>query len=96
MEGLIELFNVVFRMAKMPKEWRWSIMAPSYKDKGDIQNFNNYRGIKLLSHTMEVERVVKMRVRRRGVSIFENQFGFMPRCSTTKAIHLVRRLFPYL
>ncbi|XP_060183440.1 uncharacterized protein LOC132613435 [Lycium barbarum] len=29
---------------------------------------------------------------RRDVSIFENQFGFMPGRSTTEAIHLVRRL----
>ncbi|KAL3368566.1 hypothetical protein AABB24_009429, partial [Solanum stoloniferum] len=36
-------------------------------------------------------RVVEMRVRR-GVSISENQFGFMPGRSTTEAIHLMRRL----
>ncbi|KAL3327550.1 hypothetical protein AABB24_035300, partial [Solanum stoloniferum] len=34
---------------------------------------------------------VEMRVRR-GVSISENQFGFMPGRSTTEAIHLMRRL----
>jgi len=46
------------------------------QQKCGIQNCNNYRGIKLLSHTMKVwERVVEMRVRR-GVS---SQFGFMPR-----------------
>ncbi|XP_060180662.1 uncharacterized protein LOC132610374 [Lycium barbarum] len=67
-------------------------MIPLYKNKGDIQSCNNYRGIKLLSHTMKVwERVVEMRVRR-DVSISKNQFGFMPGCSTTEAIHLVRRL----
>ncbi|XP_016467058.2 secreted RxLR effector protein 78-like [Nicotiana tabacum] len=37
------------------------------------------------------ERVVEARMRR-CVSISENQFGFMPRRSTTEAIHLVRRL----
>lgn len=43
-----------------------------YKNKGDIQNSKNYRGIKLLSHTMKVwERVVKVKVSR-GVSISEN------------------------
>lgn len=53
-------------------------MVLLYKSKGDIQNCNNYSGIKLLSHTMEVwERAVEMWVRR-GVSISENLFGFMP------------------
>ncbi|XP_070034797.1 uncharacterized protein [Nicotiana tomentosiformis] len=35
--------------------------------------------------------VVEARVRR-TVSISDNQFGFMPGRSTTKAIHLIRRL----
>jgi len=57
-------------------------MVPLYKNKGDIQNCNNYRGIKLLSHTMKVwERVVEKRVRT-SVSISENQFKFMPEWST--------------
>ncbi|XP_060177774.1 uncharacterized protein LOC132607709 [Lycium barbarum] len=44
------------------------------------------------SHTMKVwERVVELRMRKR-VCISKNQFGFMPRRSTTEAIHLVRRL----
>ncbi|KAG5615220.1 hypothetical protein H5410_015044 [Solanum commersonii] len=76
-EWLTRLFNVIFKTTKMPDEWRWSTMVPLYKNKGDIQNCNNYKGIKLLSHTMKIwERVVEMRVRR-GVSISENQFGFM-------------------
>ncbi|KAG5591784.1 hypothetical protein H5410_042298, partial [Solanum commersonii] len=62
-EWLTRLFNVIFKTAKMPDEWRWSTMVPLYKNKGDIQNCNNYRGIKLLSHTMKIwERVVEMRV----------------------------------
>ncbi|KAG5627985.1 hypothetical protein H5410_013203 [Solanum commersonii] len=73
-EWLTRLFNVIFKTTKMPNEWRWSTMVPLYKNKGDIQNCNNYKGIKLLSHTMKIwERVVEMRVRRR-VSILENQF----------------------
>ncbi|VFQ58342.1 unnamed protein product [Cuscuta campestris] len=62
------------------------------RGKGDIQGCENYRGIKLLSHTMKVwERVIEYRVRK-GVCISENQFGFMPGRSTTEVIHLVRRL----
>ncbi|XP_070011369.1 uncharacterized protein [Nicotiana sylvestris] len=91
LELLTRLFNVI-RMKKMPEEWRWSTMVPVYKNKGDIQNCNNYRGIKLLRYTMEVwERVIELWVRM-NVSIFENQFGFMLVRLTTEAIHLVRRL----
>ncbi|XP_019259281.1 PREDICTED: uncharacterized protein LOC109237425 [Nicotiana attenuata] len=80
LEWLTRLFNVFFKTKKMPEEWRWCKMIPLYKKKGDIQNCNNYRGIKLLSHTMKVlDRVVEAKVRR-SVSIFENQFRFMPGC----------------
>lgn len=82
---------VLFLRKQMLDKGRWRIMAPLYKNKGDIQNCNNYKGIKLLSHTMKVwDRVVEMRVRR-GVFISRNQFGFMPGRSTTEAIYLVRR-----
>ena len=67
-------------------------MIPLYKNKGDIQSCNNYRGIKLLSHSMKIwKRVVEVRLRR-IVSISENQFGFMPKYSMTEAIYLVQRL----
>ncbi|VFQ65981.1 unnamed protein product [Cuscuta campestris] len=89
---LTKLFNVIPRTAWMPDEWRESLLVPLFKGKGDIQSCENYRGIKLLSHTMKVwERVIEYRVRKE-VCISENQFGFMPGRSTTKAIHLVRRL----
>ncbi|VFQ72228.1 unnamed protein product [Cuscuta campestris] len=89
---LTKLFDVILRTARMPDEWRESLLVPLFKGKGDIQSCENYRGIKLLSHTMKVwERVIEYRVRK-GVCISENQFGFMPDRSTTEAIHLVRRL----
>ncbi|XP_019266083.1 PREDICTED: uncharacterized protein LOC109243588 [Nicotiana attenuata] len=92
LEWLTRLFNISFRTKRVLEEWRWSTMVPVYKNKGDIQNCNNYWGIKLFIHTMKVwERVVKLRVRR-SVSISENQFGFMLGRSTTEAIHLIRRL----
>ena len=37
----------------MPNEWR-SVVVPIYKNKKDIQNYTNYRGIKLMSHTMKL------------------------------------------
>ena len=74
----------------MPEEWRVSTLIPLFKNKGDAQVCENYRGIKLLSHTMKLrERVIEKRIRRETV-IRENQFGFMPGRSTTEAIHLLR------
>ncbi|XP_019258349.1 PREDICTED: uncharacterized protein LOC109236612 [Nicotiana attenuata] len=68
LEWLIGLFNIIFKTNRMPEEWRWSTMVPLYKNKGDIQSYNNYR---------------------------DNQFGFMPGRSTTKAIHLIRRMMEH-
>ena len=72
LEWLTELFNVIFRTAKMPREWRSSTVITLYKNKGDIQDYNNIRDIKLLSHTTKLwERVIEKRVRK-DVSISEN------------------------
>ena len=49
---LIKLFNLIFLSNKMPEEWRRSILVPIFKNKGDVQSCTNYRGIKLMSHTM--------------------------------------------
>ena len=51
---LTDFFNVIRKTAKIPQEWRQSTIIPLYKNKGDAQNCNNYRGIKLLSHTMKL------------------------------------------
>uniref|UniRef100_A0A8I6Y6K2 Reverse transcriptase domain-containing protein n=1 Tax=Hordeum vulgare subsp. vulgare TaxID=112509 RepID=A0A8I6Y6K2_HORVV len=89
---LTKLFNLIFRSNKMPEEWRWSILVPIFKNKGDVQSCTNYRGIKLMSHTMKLwERVIEHRLRRL-TSVTKNQFGFMPGRSTMEAIFLVRQL----
>ncbi|KAJ0851513.1 hypothetical protein HanPSC8_Chr13g0592981 [Helianthus annuus] len=49
----------------MPDQWRSSVVVPLYKNKGDVQCCGNYRGIKLLSHTMKLwERIIETRIRR--------------------------------
>ena len=58
---------------RMPEEWRRSLLIPIYKNKG----CGNYRGIKLMSHTMKVrERIIEARLRDR-VEISKQQYGFM-------------------
>ena len=91
-QWLTSLFNVIWRTHIMPEEWRSSTLIPIYKNKGDAQVCGNYRGIKLLSHTMKLwERVIEKRIREEVV-IKEYQFGFMPGRSTFEAIHVLRKL----
>jgi hypothetical protein len=89
---LTKLFNLIFQSKKMPDEWRWNILVPIFNNKGDVQSCTNYRGIKLMSHTMKLwERIIEHRLR--GViNVTENQFGFMPERSTIEAIFLIRQL----
>ncbi|KAK3546076.1 hypothetical protein QTP70_020445 [Hemibagrus guttatus] len=91
-EFLANLFNMVLESERMPEEWRRSVLVPIFKNKGDVQSCSNYRGIKLMSHTMKLwERVVEARLRK-VVEICEQQYGFMPRKSTTDAILALRIL----
>ncbi|KAK3554170.1 hypothetical protein QTP70_019102 [Hemibagrus guttatus] len=77
---------------RMPEEWRRSVLVPIFKNKGDVQSCSNYRVIKLMSHTMKLwERVLEARLRK-VVDICEQQYGFMPRKSTTDAIFALRIL----
>jgi hypothetical protein len=89
---LTKLFNLIFRSNKMLDEWRRSILVPIFKNKGDVQSCTNYRGIKLMSHTMKLwEKIIEHRLR--GVTnVTENQFGFMSGRSTMEAIFLIRQL----
>ena len=89
---LTRLFNKILESERMPDEWRLSVLVPIFKNKGDVQSCGNYRGIKLLSHTMKLwERVVEARLRGE-VTICEQQYGFMPGKSTTDAMFALRML----
>ncbi|KAK2899938.1 hypothetical protein Q8A73_013067 [Channa argus] len=91
-EFLTSLFNKILESERMPEDLRKSVLVPIFKNKGDVQSCGNYRGIKLMSHTMKLwERVVEARLRAE-VSICEQQYGFMPRKSTTDAVFALRTL----
>ena len=88
----VNFFNRLLRGEKMPDEWRRNVLVPLYKGKGDIKKCGNYRGIKLMSHSIKLwERVIEAR-KRKEVTIAEQQFGFMPGRSTTDAIFCLRML----
>ena len=63
-----------------------------YKGKGDVTECGNYRGIKLMSHTMKLlERVIDSRIRME-VTVAEQQFGLMSGRSATDAIFCLSTL----
>ena len=89
---LWDLMQGIYEQEKIPTEWRDSVIIPIYKEKGDIQDCGNYRGIKLMSHTMNIwERIIDRRLREE-TTIGDEQFGFMPGRGTTDAIFAVRQL----
>ncbi|KAI0499752.1 hypothetical protein KFK09_017960 [Dendrobium nobile] len=87
-----KLFNTVLKTKKILEEWRMSVLIPIFKNKSDTQEGANYRGIKLMCHTLKLwERVMERRLRR-DTNVSQIQFGFMPGRSTMEAIHLLRDL----
>ena len=86
---LTKILNAIMQSGNMPDEWRESTITPIYKDKGDHMNCSNFRGIKLLSHTMKLwERTIDQRLR----DISDGQFGFKSGVGTTDAIFVIRTL----
>ena len=91
MKFLTRLFNSILRTEEMLREWR-SILVPIFKNKEDVQNCSNYRGIMLMSHSMKLwECVVETRLRKE-VEICEQQYSFMPKKGAKDAIFGLRIL----
>ena len=89
---LTKLYNRTMESERMPEEWRDSVLIPIFKNKGDVQRCSNYRGIKLISHTMKLwERIVEKRLRS-DLKFSNQQYGFMPGKSTTDALFALRVL----
>ncbi|KAK3528390.1 hypothetical protein QTP86_034256, partial [Hemibagrus guttatus] len=79
-EFLTSLFNRVLESERMPEEWRRSVLVLIFKNKGDVQSCSNYRGIKLMSHTMKLwERVVEARLRKVVEIYLEKAYDRVPR-----------------
>ena len=59
----LDLLQKIFEQEKMLEKWRDSLIVPIFKQKEDIQDCGNYRGITMISHTMNIwERIVDRRL----------------------------------
>jgi hypothetical protein len=76
----------------MPDEWRRSILVTIFKNKVDAQSCTNYRGIKLMSHTMKLWNSIIEHHLRGVTNVTENQFGFVLGRSIIEVIFLIRQL----
>ena len=83
---LTRLFNRILDRERMPEAWMRIILVLVFKNKDDMQNYSNYRGIKFITHSMTWERVVEARLRSQ-VLISEQPYGFMPGKSTANSRH---------
>lgn len=62
----------------MPEKWKRSIFISRFKNKGDVQICNKYRGTLVMRQSMQMwERLAETRLRRE-VKIWQQQYGLMP------------------
>lgn len=68
----------------MPEEWNCT--GTDFQEEGDVQNINNYRGIKLVSHTTEMwEGIFEARLSRL-LTINKEKYGFILRKASADAM----------
>ena len=48
-EAIVNLYNLVLNSGIVPTDWCAGVILPLFKNKGSINNVDNYRGITLLS-----------------------------------------------
>ena len=98
--AIVKLFNIILESGKVPSEWTVGIIKALYKNKGDIEDVNNYRGITLLSclgklftsviNTRLLEYVTKENI------LGNEQVGFRPKHSTLDhifALHVISHFY---
>ena len=90
------LFNRVLEEGIVPESWLNGMILPIYKNKGDSNDPDNYRGITLLSCLGKLfTSVINCRLNKyadRIKLINENQAGFRKKYSTTDHIFLLKNV----
>ena len=51
---LVEILNKIIKDGKIPEPWADSKLVTIFKEKGDPLQCGNYRGIKLLEHSLKI------------------------------------------
>ena len=92
----VDLFNRVLSEGQIPEAWTIGMITPIYKNKGDKMDFNNYRGITILSCLGKLfTSVINARLNRYADEINlinENQTGFRKKYSTIDHMFLLKNI----
>ena len=96
----VALFNKVLNTGQIPESWTIGMILPLYKNKGDRGDFDNYRGITILSCLGKLfTAVINARLNKFASEvnlINENQTGFRKRYSTLDHIFLLNNVIDLL
>ena len=89
-----KLFNKILLSGEVPKDWLTGVIIPIYKNKGDKNDPNNYRGITLLSCGAKFfTSILNHRLLKFSETVnllSENQAGFRPNHSTIDHIFVIK------
>ena len=92
----VEVFNRILNEGYIPESWTIGMISPIFKNKGDRMDFDNYRGITILSCLGKLfTSVINTRLNRYANEvnlINENQTGFRKNYSTLDHIFLLKNL----
>ncbi len=90
---ITSLFNQCLAENTIPIEWKTAVVTPIYKNKGDIDDVNNYRGISVLPPLAKVfEKVLATQMivyLNKENILFDGQHGFRSDHSCETALHIL-------
>ena len=88
---LTALFNHCIKNQEIPDEWKSAIVIPLYKNKGAVNDINNYRGISILPPLDKVfEKLISFQIItyiNQHKLLFAGQYGFRANHSCESALH---------
>uniref|UniRef100_H3AD39 Reverse transcriptase domain-containing protein n=1 Tax=Latimeria chalumnae TaxID=7897 RepID=H3AD39_LATCH len=93
MSWIQRVFQVVWDMGRMPKEWGKAIICPIFK-KGDRLKCENYRALSLLPHICKIyERILETRLHTTvEEKLDQYQHGFWPGRGTINLVFALRMI----
>ena len=76
----------------IPTVWRTRMLTPLYKGNGNVTEFTNYRGIKLMCHGIKLYESLVKDILRQVIEISSTQYGSQQGKSTTEPIFALRMM----